>query len=88
MTIAEHIGDHVVLGEIVGKDFISDPGLDKTLLGDGIATFVAGAIGGPANTTYGENTGVVAITRVGSVWVHWTCSIDSSWILWIYSIYQ
>ena len=69
VTIAEHIGDHVVLGEIVGKDFISDPGLDKTLLGDGIATFVAGAIGGPANTTYGENTGVVAITRVGSVWV-------------------
>ncbi|HPG42696.1 MAG TPA: solute carrier family 23 protein [Acholeplasmataceae bacterium] len=69
VTIAEHIGDHVVLGEITGKDFITDPGLDKTLLGDGIATFVAGAIGGPANTTYGENTGVVAITRVGSVWV-------------------
>jgi len=69
VTIAEHIGDHVVLGEITGKDFIKDPGLDKTLLGDGIATFVAGAIGGPANTTYGENTGVVAITRVGSVYV-------------------
>jgi uracil permease len=69
VTIAEHIGDHVVLGEITGKDFITDPGLDKTLLGDGIATFVAGAIGGPANTTYGENTGVVAITRVASVWV-------------------
>lgn len=69
VTIAEHIGDHVVLGEITGKDFIKDPGLDKTLLGDGIATFVAGAIGGPANTTYGENTGVVAITKVGSVYV-------------------
>ena len=69
VTIAEHIGDHVVLGEITGKDFIKDPGLDKTLMGDGIATLVAGAIGGPANTTYGENTGVVAITKVGSVYV-------------------
>lgn len=69
VTIAEHIGDHVVLGEITGNDFIKDPGLDKTLLGDGIATLVAGAIGGPANTTYGENTGVVAITKVGSVYV-------------------
>lgn len=69
VTIAEHIGDHVVLGEITGNDFIKDPGLDKTLMGDGIATLVAGAIGGPANTTYGENTGVVAITKVGSVYV-------------------
>lgn len=69
VTIAEHIGDHVVLGEITGNDFIQDPGLDKTLLGDGIATFVSAAIGGPANTTYGENTGVIAITKVGSVWV-------------------
>jgi uracil permease len=69
VTIAEHIGDHSVLGEVCGKDFIADPGLHRTLLGDGIATFVAGAIGGPANTTYGENTGVVALTKVGSVWV-------------------
>ena len=69
VTIAEHIGDHTVLGEITGRDFITDPGLANTLLGDGIATFVAGAIGGPANTTYGENTGVVAVTKVGSVWV-------------------
>jgi uracil permease len=69
VTIAEHIGDHVVLGEITNKDFLTDPGLDKTLLGDGVATFVSAAIGGPANTTYGENTGVVAITRVGSVYV-------------------
>ncbi|MGE4320549.1 MAG: solute carrier family 23 protein [Acholeplasmataceae bacterium] len=69
VTIAEHIGDHVVLGEITGNDFITDPGLNKTLLGDGLATFVSGAIGGPANTTYGENTGVIAITKVGSVWV-------------------
>jgi len=69
VTIAEHIGDHVVLGEITGNDFLADPGLQNTLMGDGIATFVAAAIGGPANTTYGENTGVVAITKVGSVYV-------------------
>jgi len=69
VTIAEHIGDHVVLGEITGNDFLTNPGLDKTLLGDGVATFVSAAIGGPANTTYGENTGVIAITKVGSVYV-------------------
>ncbi len=69
VTIAEHIGDHTVLGEICDEDFIADPGLDKTLLGDGIATFVSAALGGPANTTYGENTGVVAMTKVGSVYV-------------------
>ena len=69
VTIAEHIGDHTVLGEICGEDFISDPGLDKTLMGDGIATAVSAMLGGPANTTYGENTGVVAMTKVGSVYV-------------------
>lgn len=69
VTIAEHIGDHTVLGEVTGKDFISDPGLHRTLLGDGLATFASAMIGGPANTTYGENTGVVAMTRVGSVYV-------------------
>nr|WP_309544570.1 solute carrier family 23 protein [Xianfuyuplasma coldseepsis] len=69
VTIAEHIGDHTVLGEICEKDFITDPGLDKTLMGDGIATAISGALGGPANTTYGENTGVVAMTKVGSVYV-------------------
>lgn len=69
VTIAEHIGNHTVLGEIIGKDLIKDPGLDKTLFGDGVATFVSAAIGGPANTTYGENTGVVAMTKVASVWV-------------------
>ncbi len=69
VTMAEHIGDHTVLGQICGKNFLKDPGLDRTLLGDGIATFVAGMIGGPANTSYGENTGVVGMTRVGSVYV-------------------
>ncbi|MBN2539979.1 MAG: uracil permease [Bacilli bacterium] len=69
VTAAEHIGDHAVLGKIVGKDFLKDPGLDKTLLGDGLATSFAALIGGPANTTYGENTSVVGMTRVASVYV-------------------
>lgn len=69
VTIAEHIGNHTVLGQVIGRDLIKDPGLDNTLLGDGIATFISAAIGGPANTTYGENTGVVAMTKVASVWV-------------------
>lgn len=69
VTIAEHIGDHTVLGKICNRDFLQEPGLDKTVLGDGLATFFAGMIGGPANTTYGENTGVVGLTRVGSVFV-------------------
>lgn len=69
VTISEHVGDHLALSSIIGKDLIKDPGLDKTLLGDGTATFVAGLIGGPANTTYGENTSVVGMSRVASVWV-------------------
>lgn len=69
VTMAEHIGDHKVLGSIIGKDLIKDPGLDNTLMGDGIATLAAGFIGGPANTTYGENTSVVGMTKVSSVWV-------------------
>ncbi len=67
VTMCEHIGDHTSLSNITGRDLIKDPGLDRTLLGDGIATFVAGALGGPANTTYGENTSVVGMTRVASV---------------------
>ena len=67
VTIAEHMGDVMVLNEITGHKFTEDPGLDKTLIGDGIATFVSALIGGPANTTYGENTGVIALTRVASV---------------------
>ncbi len=69
VTMAEHIGDHTALSAIIGKDLLKDPGLDRTLLGDGLATFVAGLIGGPANTTYGENTSVVGMTKVASVWV-------------------
>lgn len=59
----EHIGDITTNGEVVGQDFIKDPGLNRTLLGDGLATLFSGFIGGPANTTYGENTGVLAITK-------------------------
>lgn len=69
VTMAEHIGDHKVLGEIIDKDLLNEPGLDRTLMGDGLATFTAGMIGGPANTTYGENTSVVGMTKVASVWV-------------------
>ncbi len=67
VTIAEHLGDHMALGTIIKKDLIKDPGLDRTLMGDGIATSVAGLLGGPANTTYGENTSVVGMTKVASV---------------------
>ncbi len=59
----EHIGDMTTNGAVVGKNFIEEPGLHKTLLGDGIATMFAGFMGGPANTTYGENTAVLAITK-------------------------
>lgn len=59
----EHIGDMTTNGAVVGKNFIEDPGLNRTLLGDGLATVVSGLIGGPANTTYGENTAVLAITK-------------------------
>ena len=69
VTMAEHIGDHKVLGTIIDRDLIEDPGLDRTLMGDGLATFAAGLLGGPANTTYGENTSVVGMTKVASVWV-------------------
>lgn len=69
VTMAEHIGDHTALSSIIGKDLLKNPGLDRTLLGDGIATFVAGLLGGPANTTYGENTSVVGMTKIASVWV-------------------
>ena len=67
VTISEHIGDHTVLGQICGRQFLKEPGLHRTLLGDGIATSVSAFLGGPANTTYGENTGVIGMTRIASV---------------------
>ncbi|WP_438466258.1 uracil-xanthine permease family protein [Streptococcus pluranimalium] len=67
VTIAEHIGDHTVLGQITGRQYLKNPGLKYTLIGDGVATAVSALIGGPANTTYGENTGVIGMTRIASV---------------------
>lgn len=69
VTISEHIGDHTVLGKICGRNFLKDPGLERTLMGDGIATAVSAFLGGPANTTYGENTGVIGMTKISSVYV-------------------
>lgn len=67
VTIAEHIGEHTIISNITRRDFLKNPGLKRTLLGDGLATLIAGIIGGPANTTYGENNGVIAMTKVASV---------------------
>ena len=64
VTIVEHFGDVLAIGNVVGKDFIKEPGIHRTLLGDGLATSLSAMIGGPANTTYSENTGAVALTGV------------------------
>ena len=63
-TMMEHIGDISAIGATVGKNFIKNPGLHRTLIGDGLATTFSALFGGPANTTYGENTGVLALSRV------------------------
>ena len=63
-TMVEHIGDVCAISSTVGKNFMSDPGFHRTLLGDGLATSLAAIFGGPANTTYGENTGVLALSKV------------------------
>ena len=68
-TICEHLGDMLVTSKVVGQDFYKNPGLHRTLTGDGLATAWAAFWGGPPNTTYGENIGVMAITKVYSVWV-------------------
>ncbi len=64
VTMVEHLGDITTIGATVKQDYITDPGLHRTLLGDGLATALAGLIGGPSNTTYSENTGVLAVTKV------------------------
>lgn len=69
VTISEHIGHQLVLGKVVNRNYIKDPGLHRSLLGDGLGTFISALIGGPPKTTYGENIGVLAITRVYSVYV-------------------
>jgi len=63
-TIVEHIGDMCAISSTVGKNYVEDPGLHKTLVGDGLATTMSALFGGPANTTYGENTGVLALSKV------------------------
>ena len=67
VTICEHIGDHLNLGGVIHKDLLKDPGLHRTLMGDGVATAVSGVLCGCANTTYGENVAVVGVTKVASV---------------------
>lgn len=69
VVLAEHIGHLVVTGNIVERDLIKDPGLDRSLLGDGISNILSGLVGATPNTTYGENIGVMAITKVFSTWV-------------------
>lgn len=64
VTMIEHVGDITTNSAVVGKNFMIDPGVHRTILGDGLATALAGLLGGPANTTYGENTGVLAVTKV------------------------
>ena len=63
-SMMEHVGDMSAISATVGENFIEDPGLHRTLIGDGIATSLSALIGGPANTTYGENTGVLELSRV------------------------
>ncbi|CAH2713330.1 Uracil permease [Neobacillus rhizosphaerae] len=69
VTISEHIGHQLILSKVVGRDYIKEPGLHRSILGDGTATIISALIGGPPKTTYGENIGVLAITRVYSVYV-------------------
>lgn len=69
VTLSEHIGHQLVLSKVVGKDYIKDPGLHRSILGDGTATIISSLIGGPPKTTYGENIGVLAITRIYSVYI-------------------
>ncbi len=69
VVLAEHISHLIVTGKITGADLMKDPGLHRSLLGDGISNVLSGFMGSPPNTTYGENIGVMAITRVYSVWI-------------------
>jgi uracil permease len=69
VVIAEHVGHLIVTGNIVGSDLTKDPGLDRSILGNGISTIISGFFGSTPNTTYGENIGVLAITKVFSTWV-------------------
>jgi uracil permease len=67
VPIAEHIGHQLIVSKVVGRNLLEDPGLHRSMLGDGVATLLAALVGGPPNTTYGENIGVLAITRAFSI---------------------
>ncbi|WP_202079935.1 solute carrier family 23 protein [Caldalkalibacillus salinus] len=69
VTLAEHIGDQMVLSKVMDRNLLEKPGLHRSIMGDGVATIIASCIGGPPNTTYGENIGVLAITRIFSIFV-------------------
>ncbi|MGL4675770.1 MAG: uracil-xanthine permease family protein, partial [Wohlfahrtiimonas sp.] len=69
VTITENIGEHAVLSEIVGRDFLKKPGIPRILAADGLAILFSGLAGGPVTTTYAENNGVIAITKIASTWV-------------------
>jgi len=69
VTMTEHMGHIMVLNKLTHRNFFKDPGLSHTLSGDGLASVIAGLVGGPPVTSYGENIGVMAITKVYSTWV-------------------
>lgn len=83
VVISEHIGHQVVTSQIVGRDLIKDPGLHRSLLGDGISTTLSGFVGAVPTTTYGENIGVMAVTRVYSVWVIGGAAVFSIFLAFI-----
>ncbi|MBT2813649.1 uracil permease [Staphylococcus coagulans] len=69
VTVSEHIGHQMVINKIVGRNFFEDPGLHRSIIGDGVSTMLSSIIGGPPSTTYGENIGVLAITKIYSIYV-------------------
>ncbi len=83
VVISEHIGHQVVTSEIVGKDLLKDPGLHRSLAADGISTTLSGFCGSVPTTTYGENIGVMAVTKVYSVWVIGGAAIFSMLLAWV-----
>lgn len=86
VIFAEHVADHKNISSIIGKDLLKEPGLDKTLLGDGIGSFAGALFGGCPNTTYGESVGCVAITRNASVWTILTTAILCIVVAFFYPI--
>lgn len=83
VVISEHIGHQVVTSEIVGKDLLKDPGLHRSLAADGISTSLSGFCGAVPTTTYGENIGVMAVTKVYSVWIIGGAAVFSMLLAWI-----